>query len=144
VAVLIETSPGTLAPSAERAVGLVEHQAPEYAGVLFDPGNTVIEGYLAPALAVARLGPYLQHVHVKNIAWRRNAAGNWEWRYAPLTRGMVVWAELFDALRTARYEGGFSIDHLSGTATRERLRLETQHLRTLVWRLNDTQAAKGA
>jgi sugar phosphate isomerase/epimerase len=142
VAVLIETSPGTLAPSAERAVGLVEHRRPEDAGVLFDPGNTVIEGYLAPALAVARLGPYLRHVHVKNVAWRRSAGGDWEWRHAPLTGGMVVWAEVFDALRAAGYQGGFSIDHLSARPTRERLRAETQHLRTLAGRRNDTQPRK--
>lgn len=131
VAVLIETSPGTLAPSAERAVGLVEHQAPEHAGVLFDPGNTVIEGYLAPALAVARLGPYLQHVHVKNIAWRR-ATGRWVWRYAAMSSGMVPWPELLDVLARAGYRGGFSIDHLTGRPTPARLEVESEHLRALV------------
>ena len=35
------------------AAALVDHQAPERAGILFDPGNTVIEGYVRPALAAA-------------------------------------------------------------------------------------------
>src|SRR5689334_10817885 len=69
LAVLVETSPTTLAPAPELAATLVEQQDPEHAGVLYDPGNMAIEGYLAPALAIARLGPYLRHVHVKNIAW---------------------------------------------------------------------------
>jgi sugar phosphate isomerase/epimerase len=131
VKVLVETSPATLAPTPELAVGLVEHQAPELAGVLFDPGNTVIEGYLAPALAVATLGPYLHHVHVKNIAWRR-AAGAWVWRYASLSQGMVVWPEIVCALAAAGFRGGFSIDHLSGKPTAARLALETERLRTLL------------
>src|SRR5262249_12969267 len=62
VAILIETSPATLAPTPGLAAELVEHQPPGRAGVLYDPGNTVIEGYLNPALAVARLGPHLHHV----------------------------------------------------------------------------------
>ena len=87
---LVETSPTTLAPAPELALTLVERQPPERAGVLYDPGNMVIEGYLAPALAVARLGPYLRHVHVKNIAWAQR--GNvWRWRHAILTRGILDW-----------------------------------------------------
>lgn len=131
IVVLVETSPGTLAPTPGLAAALVEHHTPKQAGVLFDPGNTVIEGYLAPALAVARLGPHLHHLHVKNIVWRK-VAGAWAWQYAPLTGGMLVWPEILDTLAIAGYRGGFSIDHLSGAATPERLRSETRRLRTLL------------
>lgn len=131
IVVLIETSPGTLAPTPGLAAALVEHRAPKHAGVLFDPGNTVIEGYLAPALAVARLGPHLHHLHVKNIVWRK-VSGAWAWRYAPLTDGMLAWPDILAALDAAGYSGGFSIDHLSGTPTPERLRVETRRLRALL------------
>jgi sugar phosphate isomerase/epimerase len=131
VAILVETSPETLAPTPGLAAALVEHQPPEHAGVLYDPGNNVIEGYTRPALAVARMGPHLRHLHVKNIAWRR-APGGWAWRYASLTGGMVVWPDILAALATAGYRNGFSIDHLSGRATRSRLRSETNELRCLL------------
>jgi sugar phosphate isomerase/epimerase len=131
IVVLIETSPGTLAPTPGLAAALVEHRTPKHAGVLFDPGNTVIEGYLAPALAVARLGPHLHHLHVKNIVWRK-VSGAWAWQYAPLTGGMLAWPEILAALAAGGYRGGFSIDHLSGTPTTERLRSETQRLRALL------------
>ena len=52
----------------QRPAVLVERHPPERAGVLYDPGNTAIEGYLSPALTIARLGRHLRHVHVKNIA----------------------------------------------------------------------------
>jgi sugar phosphate isomerase/epimerase len=142
IVVLIETSPGTLAPTPGLAAALVEHRTPKHAGVLFDPGNTVIEGYLAPALAVARLGPHLHHMHVKNIVWRK-VSGAWAWQYAPLTGGMLVWSEILAALAVAGYRGGFSIDHLSGTPTPERLRTETQRLRALLSEVSPAGPANG-
>jgi sugar phosphate isomerase/epimerase len=139
IAVLIETSPATLAPTPGLAAALVDHQPPERAGVLFDPGNTVIEGYVRPALAVARMGPHLHHVHVKNIAWR-NGSDGWAWRHASLTGGMLAWPDILAALAAAGYRGGYSIDHLSGKPTRARLRSETEALRAL---LGDSSAKAG-
>jgi sugar phosphate isomerase/epimerase len=143
LAVLIETSPGTLAPTAGLAAELVEHHVPRHAGVLFDPGNTVIEGYVAPTLAVRRLGAHLHHVHVKNIAWKR-VSGAWVWRYAPLGDGLVSWPDVFAALAAAGYRRGLSIDHLSGRPTRDRLRTETEQLRKLLERTNNSSQKGGA
>jgi sugar phosphate isomerase/epimerase len=140
IVVLVETSPGTLAPTPGLAAALVEHRTPKQAGVLFDPGNTVIEGYLAPPLAVARLGPHLHHLHVKNIVWRK-VSGAWAWQYAPLTGGMLAWPEILAALTAGGYRGGFSIDHLSGTPTPERLRTETQRLRALLSQVSTAGSA---
>lgn len=131
LAVLIETSPATLAPTPGLAAALVEHQAPERAGILFDPGNTVIEGYVRPALAAAVMGAHLHHVHVKNIAWRKMPDG-WAWRHASLTAGVLVWPHVLAALVAAGYRGGYSIDHLGGKPTRGRLRSETEGLRALL------------
>jgi sugar phosphate isomerase/epimerase len=131
VAVLVETSPTTLAPAPELAVTLVERQPPERAGVLYDPGNMVIEGHLAPAFAIARLGAYLRHVHVKNIAWSRQGEV-WRWRHAPLAGGILDWSSIVHELAAARYRGLFSIDHLGGEASARKLGSESAFLRKLV------------
>jgi sugar phosphate isomerase/epimerase len=133
VTVLIETAPGTLAPSPELAAALVERHPPKRAAVLYDPGNMVIEGHLAPALAIARLGRHLGHVHVKNIAWMRRD-GAWRWRHAGLTDGMLDWGEIVAALAAAGYRGRYSIDHLGGRATPALLHRECEHLRELLAR----------
>lgn len=131
LAVLIETSPATLAPAPELAAALVEHHPPERAGVLYDPGNMAIEGHLAPGLAVARLGPYLRHVHVKNISWQRT--GNaWRWRHATLADGVLDWRSIVHWLGAARYRGLFSIDHLGSEVSAARLRSETAFLGALM------------
>jgi sugar phosphate isomerase/epimerase len=131
LAVLVETSPTTLAPAPELAATLVEQQTPDRAGVLYDPGNMAIEGYLAPALAIARLGPYLRHVHVKNIVWRRSGRA-WSWRHAPLATGVLNWRSIVHGLAAASYRGLFSIDHLGGQANALKLQSECTFLRTLV------------
>ena len=131
VAVLVETSPSTLAPSPELAATLVEHHPPSDAGVLYDPGNTVIEGYLEPRLAVARLGPHLRHVHVKNIAWSRSNQ-RWRWRYAALADGQVDWRETLTVLAASPYRGRFSIDHLAAAPSRRLVRTETETLQRLI------------
>ena len=95
--------------------------------MLYDPGNMAIEGNLAPTLAIARLGPYLRHVHVKNIAWRREG-GAWRWRHAPLDSGLLDWNAILAALRRAGYAGRLSIDHLGGRASLATLRLKLSTL----------------
>jgi sugar phosphate isomerase/epimerase len=92
-----------------------------------------IEGYVAPRLAVERLGPYLRHVHVKNVAWAQQARA-WRWRYAALADGLVDWPSTMAALAAAGYGGWFSIDHLGGRPTQGLLGSETDHLRRLVAR----------
>jgi sugar phosphate isomerase/epimerase len=131
VKVIIETSPDTLAPTPELAVALVGHHSPDRAGVLYDPGNMIIEGSLAPPLSIELLGSYLTHVHVKNIAWsRRN--GFWGWRYATLRDGMLDWPDILRRLRSGDYGGRFSIDHLGGRPTAGLLQRESNHLREMV------------
>ena len=125
--ILVETSPGTLAPSPELALELVAHHPARLAGVLYDPGNMAIEGHLDAPLSLALLGRHLRHVHVKNIAWSRRD-GLWRWGYADLDRGVLAWPAILHALRAARYGGWISIDHLGRRPTAALLGAECRRL----------------
>jgi sugar phosphate isomerase/epimerase len=131
LAVLVETSPGTLAPTPESALALIDGHPPAQAGVLYDPGNMIIEGHVEPRLAIARLHEYLIHVHVKNIAWHRRD-GAWHWHYSPLAGGLADWSTILWALAAAGYVGHFSIDHLPGPPTEILLRDEAETLSGLI------------
>jgi sugar phosphate isomerase/epimerase len=131
VVLLLEHHPDSLAPSTTLTRELIDGHGPDEVGVLWDPGNGIIEGHLDPRLAIADLGDYLHHVHVKNIAWRRSG-GVWSWSYASLATGMLDWAALLAALDAAGYRGRLSIDHLPGAATLATLRRETEALRALL------------
>jgi sugar phosphate isomerase/epimerase len=56
VALVVETSPGTIAPSTAQARALVDGFPPEHVGVLYNPGNMAIEGHVDPALVLDELG----------------------------------------------------------------------------------------
>jgi sugar phosphate isomerase/epimerase len=131
VSVLVETSPTTLAPTPDLAFALVEDHAATAAGVLYDPGNMIIEGHTQPDLAVERLNEYLAHVHVKNIVWRRRD-GAWRWQYSSLAAGMADWPSIMQALAGTGYRGRFSMDHLAGRPTEKRLRDEVETLDRLI------------
>ena len=125
--VLVENAPGTIAPSPQLVLELVAHHDPDRVGVLYDPGNTVLEGHVAPSLALEQLGGYLAHVHLKNVAWRRQA-GAWELGYTSLRGGILDVPAVLAALRRARYRGHVAVDHLRGRPTLAELRLELRYL----------------
>ncbi|MGI8713535.1 MAG: sugar phosphate isomerase/epimerase family protein [Solirubrobacteraceae bacterium] len=131
VKVLVETSPDSLAATPELAHALVAHQSPKLAGVLYDPGNMVIEGAVRPSLAIAILGRHIAHVHVKNIAWSRTQ-GRWRWRYANLAAGLLDWPEIIGALQASGYRGRYAIDHLAGRETMPLLKSECALMRDLL------------
>jgi sugar phosphate isomerase/epimerase len=131
IVLLIENRPESLGPSTTLVRELIEEHPPEHVGVLWDPANGLIEGHVDPRLAVAELGPYLHHVHVKNIAWRRSE-GAWSWGYAPIATGQLDWRATLAALDAGGYRGRLSIDHMPAASTLPALRRELQSLRALL------------
>ena len=131
VVLLLENRPDSLAPSTTLTRELIDAHGPDEVGVLWDPANGIIEGHLDPRLAIADLGPYLHHVHVKNIAWRRTG-GAWQWSYATLAAGMLDWPATLAALEDSGYRGRLSLDHLPGSATPATLRRELKALASML------------
>ena len=74
VTVLVELHHRTIVASASAAMRLVDGLDPARVGVIHDIGNLVIEGHEDPLAAFQMLGPYLVHVHVKNVAWQAVAS----------------------------------------------------------------------
>jgi sugar phosphate isomerase/epimerase len=56
------------------------------------------------------LGPYLDYVHAKNIAWVRED-GKWRWVFASMEGGQVDWAEVMRALDLVGYSGTISFEN---------------------------------
>jgi sugar phosphate isomerase/epimerase len=107
---VIETHFGTIAPSASLAFRLVQHFDPGKIGVNYDPANLVIEGRESWQMGLELLGPYLDYVHAKNIAWVREN-GKWRWVFASMSDGQVDWAEVMRALDLVGYSGYVSFEN---------------------------------
>jgi len=118
VSVLIELHHRTIVPSASAAIRLVDGLDPARVGIIHDVGNLVIEGYEDYAAAFDMLGPYLAHVHVKNVAWRPagsrpDGSTAWAEEWAPLREGQADLPAYFAALRRHGWDGWVTVEDFS-------------------------------
>ena len=102
----------TLISSPSLAYLLLKPFDPEKLGVIYDPGNMIIEGMEDWKLGVDLVKDYLWHVHAKNISWRKE--GTWKWASDELEDGMVPWQEVLGALISVNYDGYVSNENLCG------------------------------
>ncbi|MFI5061347.1 MAG: sugar phosphate isomerase/epimerase family protein [Actinomycetales bacterium] len=135
VKVLVELHHETITPSASAAFRLLEGLDPAHVGVIHDLGNLVIEGQENPLAAFQLLGPYLAHVHVKNVRWvpaeaEADGAVRWHSEWAPLRTGQADVEAYFTALHTFGYDGWVtSEDFSTDLPLRERTRDNLAYLR---------------
>lgn len=134
---LVETHQNTIAPSAGLAYRLVQDFNPDHIGVLFDPGNMVIEGYEAHRMGMELLGSYLAHVHVKNASWKvidkeEDGTQNWKAGWDALAKGIVDWRQFFEDLHSVGYDGYVGFEDFSGTyETTEALKKNLQLIKEI-------------
>ncbi|WP_329100342.1 sugar phosphate isomerase/epimerase [Micromonospora sp. NBC_01699] len=137
VSVLVELHHKTIVSSASAAIRLVDGLDPARVGVIHDVGNLVIEGHEDYLAGFEMLGPYLAHVHVKNVAWRpvgQRSDGSTEWAedWAPLPDGQADLGAYFDALGAVGYDGWVTVEDFSTVQPlAERTRDNLAYLRTL-------------
>lgn len=131
----IEMHMGNITPSAGLAYRLVSNFDPTNIGVIFDPGNMVVEGFESYQMALELLGPYLSHVHAKNCLWenthQNNGVAAWEWRMAPLKLGQADWNAIVAALKKVGYQGWLSFEDFSEGETRTKLTEGLAYLKQL-------------
>jgi sugar phosphate isomerase/epimerase len=118
VTALVELHHRTIVASASAAIRLVDGLDPAHVGVIHDVGNLVIEGQEDPLAGFQLLGPYLAHVHVKNVAWRptghaADGATTWTAEWATLRDGQADIEAYFAALDAHGYDGWITVEDFS-------------------------------
>ena len=115
---VLEMHGGSVAASAPICRQLMEGLDPACIGIIYDPANTVVEGFIRPRGAVELLGEYLAYVHAKNVGFRPTgflaaetpARCGWEHHLTSLENGMVDYLELFFALKNGGFSGWISLE----------------------------------
>lgn len=117
---VVEIHMGGVATSPATARPLAEGLDPQAVGFIYDPANTVFEGFLRPRTGVEILGPYMSYVHVKNLVLVPDVSqpdptptvrrARYNWKTAKLREGMLDWAEFAFALRLAKWTGWLSME----------------------------------
>jgi sugar phosphate isomerase/epimerase len=93
---------------------------PAVFGVIYDPANTYIEGFVRPRGAAEVIGPYMSYVHVKNIRWKEQQGlllGErqrqvWRPEKCHLDEGLVDYQEVFFAMNCIGFEGWYSFEEM--------------------------------
>jgi len=133
----IEMHMGLIHPSASAARRLVDPFDPAVIGVIYDIGNIVTEGFEAYRLGLEILGPYLNHIHVKNALLAPNGryddgGARFTSRQAPFWEGMAAFSEFNDALKAVGYDGYLSLeDFCDELSTTEKLEQDIAYLKKI-------------
>ena len=137
VTALVELHHRTIVASASAAVRLVDGLDPAHVGVIHDIGNLVIEGQEDSLAGFQMLGPYLAHVHVKNVAWRpvgHSADGSTTWTadWATLRGGQADIRGYLTTLHRHGYDGWVTVEDFSTELPlAERTRANLAYLRDI-------------
>ena len=116
---VLETHSGSVAADPWAVRYLMNGVDPECVGAIYDPANTVIEGFIRPRGACELMGRHIAYVHAKNIVFVPKAMCNetdhpWRmrWKMSPvlLHQGMIDYVELFFALKCVGYTGWISLE----------------------------------
>ena len=90
---------------------------PRYCGVIYDPANTVLEGYLRPRAAVEVMKDYIAYLHIKNVAFteKKNADGTsvFERERRTADSGMMDFTEVMFALKLHHWDGWCSFEEFT-------------------------------
>jgi len=99
---------GDMAHSTALLKDLLRGLDPDKIGVLFDPGNSVVVGWLPIDLQMDIIKEYIKHVHVKNYKWDPKRPGN----VIPssLNEGIVDWERVVAILKEMNYKGYLSLE----------------------------------
>ena len=108
VPVIEQHGGGDMAHTTAILIDLLRGFDPEYIGVMFDPGNSVKEGWLPLDLQIDIVKDYIKHVHVKNYEWNPEKPG--EVRASPLDRGIVDWVKVVEILSKYGFDGYYSLE----------------------------------
>ena len=116
---VIEIHAGNIAASPWAVRELMRGLDPECVGAIYDPANTVLEGFIRPAGACELLGRHLAYVHAKNLFLTLSSKralfdlprrARWEMSKTFLEQGVIDYVEIFFALKKTGFSGYISLE----------------------------------
>lgn len=137
VRAVIETHMGLLTPTVPTTMDVLHGLDPQYVGIMWDPGNQVVEGREVYSMAIEAAGEYLAEVHAKNMVYvqvgAENGRATWKTMQSPLREGIVDWYQVIADLKKAHYDGWIFFEDFSVVyPLEERLRGNLAWFRELI------------
>lgn len=133
---------GRLVTNSAEAARLIRQTDPAHVGIMLDPGNQAHEGLEHWPTAIARLGPHLAAVGIKDIATQQDLnqldspTKGWSRQFVPCHLGQTPWHAIIQALHEADFHGTGVFMPFYHTNEPDRLlntlAQEVQYLRNLI------------
>lgn len=106
---------------------LVDGLPEKHFGIIFDPGNSAVEGFTRPEYAINVFGKYLAHVHVKNCRQSSSSEGaisgrRYKMEFCSIADGDLDWIAIIRALKNANFQGFLSLEALDKRQTEEKFK----------------------
>jgi len=119
----------------------VEGLPSDCVGVIYDPGNSLYEGYTRPEYAVSILGEYLAHVHVKAARPVEEggsipAGRRYSLVFGKLDEGDIDWEVTLRALKEAGYKGFLSLEALDKRDSESKLQQDIPVLKKVLEKID--------
>jgi len=116
---------------------LVDGLPEENIGVIFDPGNSLFEGYTRPEYAISVIGKYLSHVHVKSARPVAEKGAVPSGRRYPMEFGAIAsgdldYEKIVAVLKAKGFDGFLSLEALDGRPGEQKMEQDILFLRKLV------------
>jgi len=116
---------------------MVEKFHPERIGIIYDPGNTLFEGYTRINYTFSVMGRYINHVHVKSARYVAEGGSvpsgrRYPMEFGTLEKGDLDWEEIIKQLNAIGYKGFLSLEALDARDSETKLREDIPFLKGIL------------
>lgn len=116
---------------------LVDGLPEKHIGIIFDPGNSAVEGFTRPEYSISVFGKYLAHVHVKNCRQGNSSEGavsgrKYKMEFGSISEGDLDWSAIIKALKNANFSGFLSLEALDKRSSEQKFEEDMLFLKEAV------------
>ncbi|MBN1445473.1 MAG: sugar phosphate isomerase/epimerase [Candidatus Omnitrophica bacterium] len=110
---------------------------PERIGIIYDPGNSLFEGFTKTGYALSVMGGHINHVHVKSARYVQEggsvpAGRKYPMEFGTLEKGDLNWEEIIKQLDGIGYKGYLSLEALDGRESETKLKEDIPFLQKIL------------
>lgn len=133
----IEQHHNQICPTPDACRKLVDGLPVERLGIIYDPGNSLFEGYTRPEYALDVFGEYISHVHVKNAkpvpcGGKLPPARKHRMLWGAVSEGDIDWERTVKLLHKHRYSGYLSLESLDDRASEQKMAEDIPYLANIL------------
>ena len=116
---------------------LIDGLPERHIGIIFDPGNSAVEGFTRPEYSISVFGKYLAHVHVKNCRQTSQtqdatSGRKYAFEFGALSEGDLDWKDIVAALQKSGFDGFLSLEALDKRSSETKMAEDIVYLQTLL------------